>query len=205
MACYGVQTDSIERLSALMRDFPERQVLELEPEQLEDFARRHAALLREIERQFLAAFGAFLQVLLAIARTRLELGEQTTAQEYREFRRPFLEIYARSANESLAALAQVLDESFVRMPSLRVSFASQLASSAVAEEMTVLTRGVNTAETASETESHGGAAKEVTDSVKTFIKEFVKQIPFVRRLKKKKVELGLHVINEVIGIVFFGR
>lgn len=205
MTCYGINTAPIVRFESLMRKLPERQILELEPEAVEGFAREHDRILREIEKRFLAAFFTFLQILLAIATTRLKFPGSEKAQGFREFRRPFLRIYDRAMNRSMALLEQVLAEAFDKTPSLRVAFASELAATMVADEMATHVGVVGKPKSAAEADSHADAAIEVLDSVKAFVTSFVSKIPVIKHFKKKNVDHGMHVINEIAKIVFPGH
>jgi hypothetical protein len=98
-----------------------------------------------------------------------------------------------------------LAEAFNQDASLRVEFASGLGASMLAEEMSTCVHVMDTANSAPEADSHAKTATEITDSAKAFINGFLSHIPLVRRLKKKNVELTLHAINEIKGIVFPGH
>jgi hypothetical protein len=188
-----------------MRELREREVMELESERIAKFAAEHTRMLEEIEKRFLEAFSAFLQILYSIARVRLKFPRHERLQGFREFRLPFLRIYDRAATQSLALLAEVLAEAFAQDPTLRVAFASELASSMVADEMTTYVDVVGKPASAAEADSHAGAAIEIMDSIKELVKNFVSRIPVVKKLKKTSVERGLHVINEIAKIVFPGH
>jgi hypothetical protein len=204
-SCYGIRTAPIVRFAAVMHELREREVVELEPEGIAAFATKNRRILEEIEKRFLEAFSTFLQILYSIARARLRFPRQEKVQGFREFRLPFLRIYDRAARRSLALLAQVLAEAFEQDPTLRVAFASELASSMVAAEMATYVDVVSKPSSAAEADSHAGAAIEIVDSIKDLVKSFVSRIPVVKKLKKKSVERGLHVINEVAKIVFPGH
>ena len=186
MTCYGINTAPITRFAALMRKLPERQIMELEPEAVESFAREHDRALKEIEKRFLDAFFTFLRIILAIATRRLRFPEAEKAQGFREFRRPFLRIYDRAMNRSMALLAQVLAEAFEKDPSLRVAFASELGATMVADEMATYVEVVDKPKSAAEAESHAGAAVEVLDSIKSFVTSFVSKVPVLKHFKEKR-------------------
>lgn len=205
MACYGVDTAPIDRLAILIRDFPQQQVMDLEQDGVAAFARERSEALREIEQCFLESFSIFLQILLAIAKTRLNFPEQNLGRDFREYRGPFLSLYPQAADRALRLLSQVLAEAFNQDASLRVEFASGLGASMLAEEMSTCVHVMDTAHSTAEADSHAKTATEITDSAKDFIKSFLSHIPLVRGLKKRNVDLTLHVINEIKGIVFPGH
>ena len=72
--------------------------------------------------------------------------------------------------------------------------------------MAVFTATVAIAETEVEADEQGEAGKQVTDSVKGFIRNNLECIPVLGGIKsyKRKVENTLHVLNEILGMVFRG-
>lgn len=217
MPCYGVDTLAIERLSERIQGVsPE--IFELNSETAIAFEREHDKLLREIEELFLAAFFCFLQVMLSIARARLQLerrrpplarllwwlltGSRSRPRDYLE---GFLPIYEQAARRSEEQLRSLFEGAFAQIPGSRAVFVEQLIASQTAEEMRVFATYVRPGEYITEVDEHGDAGKKVTDSVKDLLKSFFGDSRFGRLVfKKESVERGLHAINEIIGIVFRG-
>ncbi len=213
MSCYGVDTPSIERLDGLMRDVPDAiREFDGSPNQAGMIA-DYEDLLREIVVQFFGAFDEFLQVMASLMQHRIALKRNGLAGNGEEeairrtaFLVEFLEIYAAARGDGLTRLRDILNRVFEADPSLRAIFVSELAASYTAREMAVFTATVAIAETEVEADEQGEAGKQVTDSVKGFIRNNLESIPVLGGIKsyKRKVENTLHVLNEILGMVFRG-
>ena len=201
MACYGIATDSIERLAGLIRDFPAREVVNWEPERMQAYAKENHDRLVQLERLFVEAVFTFMAILEAILATRVRLAMAEGQAATMGFREGFLGIYREAALRSRELFLEILAEAFNADPGFRVELISQVSASMVPVEMAQFTRNVDTATTSTQAEAHASAATEITDSAKDLLKRFARHIPFVKRIKKENLQLGLQAVNEVIRIV----
>ena len=208
MSCYGVDTAAIDRFAASIEDLPPS-VLDLEPEGLPSFAKQHEHLLRALEDQFVSALEVFLNVTLAICVRQLALEREeakSRAIPPRDYLQPMLALYSSSAATALFRLRGLLREIFAEDPTVRVVLMANAYSSSIGPELQAFTLNVPTASSSAEAEDHASSAKVVVDSIKKVIEEFLVRVHFGPfGFKKDHVKNGLHVLNEVLGMVTKGH
>jgi hypothetical protein len=80
-----------------------------------------------------------------------------------------------------------------------------MVASETVQESLQFCRTVQTAKHPEEAQEHGLSGKQIQDSIKEFLLSFLKDIHVVRFVvKKRSIERGLHVLNEIVGMVYRG-
>lgn len=223
MTCYGVDTARIERMSKALAK-SDTDLLNLGPDQFATQARARRKEFNDLVALYLDAAECFFEVMRAVAAKSLSLervspsaARQAQRRLDRRYLEGFLPIYDRACQRSFHHLRDVLKERFVKGYEDQAAFVAQLVASETVAEFSHFTTAVRTAESPEEAQEHGKSGKEIVDSVKDFLKsqlnQFAKDKSVTRRYVKKMlhveitkggIEQSLHVINEVLGMVFHG-
>ena len=117
----------------------------------------------------------------------------------------FLPIYDGAAETALRRLRDLLMAAFAEAPDLQAGFVAQMAASQTVQEAHQYVTSVQTADNPAQAQEHGEAGKEIADSIKDFVKGFIKDVRIARLVvKKESIDRDLHVLNEVLGMVFRG-
>jgi hypothetical protein len=133
----------------------------------------------------------------------------------RTYLKPFLPLYDRASKRALKHLRRLLARVFDDAPELQAAFVAQMVASETVAEAFHYTSGVNTADNPAQAQEHGKSGIEIADSIKDFLKKYLNKLaehknPFrkaVHRvlhlgITKDGIEQSLHVLNEVLGMVF---
>jgi hypothetical protein len=223
MACYGVDTAPVERMSEALERL-DIDLLDLRPNQFLSQARRRRKEFGMLVELYLDMVSCFFAVMRAVAARDLVLEREAVAQGTRErqvvdrsYLEGFLPIYDRASERSVRHLRRLLKAAFVRDPELQAAFVSRTVESGTAAEVRQYTAAVKTGNSPAEAQEHGVSGKEITDSIKDLIKgwlnKYVEDDSRVRRRLKKLlhvdvtkegIEQAFRVINEVLGMFFHG-
>lgn len=216
MACYGVNTDPIDKMSEVLGGL-EIDLMDLGPDQFVGYAREHRQQLRTLVELYLDMIACFFEVMGAVtARTLLleqELGRDR--QVDRAYLEGFLPLYDRASKRALRHLRQLLMEVFENAPELQAAFVAQMVASETVPEVRHFTSAVRTAKSPAEAQEHGKSGNEIADSIKDFLKKYLNRLAedknrfkwtvkkvFHFGITKDGIGQSLHVINEVLGMVF---
>jgi hypothetical protein len=219
MPCYGVDTIPIDRMSEALRGL-DIDLMDLGPDELDAYARERSPQLRMLVEMYLDMAVCFFKVMRAVAATTLILEQEAGARlpperrVDRAYLVEFLPLYDRASERAFRHLRQLLMTTFENAPELQAALVAQMAASETVAEMQYFST-VRTADSPAQAQEHGKAGKEIVDSVKGFLKEylnkFVKDKNVVHKLAKRVlhvsitkagIEQSLHVVNEVLGMVF---
>lgn len=216
MACYGVKTDPVGRMSKALGGL-EIDLMDLEPVQFAGYAREHREQLRTLVLLYLDMIACFFEIMRAISARTLVLERKgaRNRQVNRAYLDGFLPLYDRASKRALRHLRQLLMEVFERAPELQAAFVSQMVASETVPEVVHFASAVGTANSPAQARDHGESGKEITDSIKNFLKKFLDRLAednngfkrFTKRvfhlnLTKDGIKQSLHVINEVLGMFF---
>lgn len=223
MACYGVDTAPVERMSEALKRL-DVDLLDLTPNQFLAQARRRRKEFGELVDLYLDMTSCFFAVMRAVAERSLVLERQAVSRSRRErpvdrsYLEGFLPIYDNASERSMHHLRRLLKAAFAGDAVAQAAFVSGIAASGTVAEVQHYAAVVPTASTPAEAQEHGMTGKEITDSIKKFIQgclnRYVEDKSPVRRYVRKAVNLDVtkegieqafHVINEVIGMFFPGR
>jgi hypothetical protein len=127
----------------------------------------------------------------------------------------FLPLYDRASERALRHLRQLLMEMFENAPELQAAFVAQMVASETVPEVRQYTSALRTADSPAQGQEHGKSGSEITDSIKDFLKKYLNKLAedknvfrrgvkrvFHFNLTKDGIEQSLHVINEILGMVF---
>ncbi|MFY9620014.1 MAG: hypothetical protein WAQ99_09390 [Pyrinomonadaceae bacterium] len=213
MTCYDVDTTDIERMADALKELT-IDLTEAEPEQFAGYARENQDLLSDLVAKYFDAVSCFFEVMRNIAWTALQADEAKHPAESnvepavvdRSYLREFLPLYDRASEEGLARLRRLLQEVFAEEPELRAAFVAEMVASGTVEESRIFCSTVATADSAAQAQEHGSSGKEVVDSVKQFLLSFLKEEIGWKRfiVRKKSIERILHIVNEILNMVFRG-
>jgi hypothetical protein len=216
MACYGVNTDPIDKMSDALGGL-EIDLMDAEPDQFATYARERREQLRMLVELYLDVIACFFEVMRAVA-TRTLLLERELARDRqvdRTYLEGFLPLYDRASERALRHLRQLLMEMFENAPELQAAFVAQMVASETVPEVRQYTSALRTADSPAQGQEHGKSGSEITDSIKDFLKKYLNKLAedknvfrrgvkrvFHFNLTKDGIEQSLHVINEILGMVF---
>lgn len=223
MACYGVDTAPVERMSEGLERL-DIDLLDLRPDQFLSQARRRRKEFGVLVDLYLDMVVCFFAVMRAVAARALVLERQAVSPGTRErqvvdrtYLGGFLPIYDRASERSLRHLRRLLKAAFAGDPALQAAFVSGMVASGTVPEVRHYTAAVQTGNSPAEAQEHGTSGKEITDSIKDFIEgwlnKYVEDDSRVRRRLKKLlhvdvtkegIEQAFRAINEVLGMFFHG-
>ncbi len=221
MTCYGVDTTRITTMSDALREF-DVDMLDFGPDKFAAYARENSQQLRKLAELYLDMAECFFEVMREVSAETLSLEREASAQPSeprvdRAYLDGFLPIYDRASKRAFRHLRQLLMREFANAPELQAGFVTQIVASETVAEADQFTSTVPTAKSPVEAQQHGKAGKEIVDSVKGFLKEylnkFVSDKNFMHKLARRVahvditkagIEQSLHVVNEVLGMVFPG-
>src|ERR1700722_1468610 len=216
MACYGVDTTPIDKMSKAL-DGLEIDLMDIEPEQFVEVAYARREQLRMLVEFYLDAIACYFEVMLAVAARALLLEREFVrdGQVDRTYLEGFLPLYDRASRRALRHLRQLLVEVFESAPELQAAFVAQMVASETVPEVWQHTSAVRTANSPAEAQEHGKSGIEITDSIKDFLKKHLNKLAQDRNrfkqvvkkaihldVTKDGIEQSLHVINEVLGMIF---
>lgn len=222
MPCYGVDTTPIEKAAKAFSQL-EDELARVRPKDLASYHRRRARALREAVLLYIDATECWFRILRAIAtrslvlehdaKRRTRLGNDYVDRSYLE---GFLPIYDRALTRSMTALRELVATALTRAPEMASTMVTQTLSSEVIGEYHAFI-GVQDGQTFHVVQEHGASGKEIGDSAKKFIIEFIlkfiKEYPRLSRSIAKKLRIKLdadtvknafHALNEILGMVFRG-
>jgi hypothetical protein len=215
MACYGVNTDPVDRMSEALGGL-DVDLMDLGPDQFAGYARDRSEQLRALVELYLDMIACFFEVMRAVATRTLVLERELARERHvdRTYLEGFLPLYDRASKRALRHLHRLLMELFESAPELQAAFVAQMVASETVPEVRHYTSAVRTANSPAEAQEHGKSGKEIVDSVKDFLKKYLNKFAedkssFRRGVKKALhvnitkdgIEQSLHVINEVLGMV----
>ena len=220
MPCYGVKTIPVDRMSDALGGL-DIDLMDLRPDQFDAYARERRKQLRTPVELYLDMIGCFFEVMRAVAARTLVLEREAAARLGSErqvdytYLEGFLPLYDRASERALRHLRRLLMEAFKKAPELQAAFVAQMAASETVPEVRHFTSAVRTADSPSQAQEHGKSGEEIVDSIKDFLKKYLNKLAedknrFRKSVKralhvnitKDGIEQSLHVINEVLGMVF---
>ncbi len=219
MACYGVNTTPIQRMSDALGAL-DVDLIDLGPDNFATYAREHREQLRTLVELYLGMVACFFEVMRAVAARTLLLERKAARdrQVDRTYLKGFLALYDRASERALRHLRQLLTGAFENAPELQAAFVAQMVASETVPEVSHFTSAVGTANTPTQAQEHGKSGNEIADSVKDFLKKYLNKLAedksrFRRGVRRRLhvdittagIDQSLHVINEVLGMVFHGH
>jgi hypothetical protein len=206
MPCYDIDTTPIERMFVALERL-EIDLADAAPETFAAYAHERRDLLRELVELYLAAVSCFFAVMRAVAARSLMMEREIPLRRGadRTYLEGFLPIYERAAEAARRRLHDLLMAAFADAPEFQAEFVARMVASQTVQEAHQYVTSVQTADNPAQAQEHGQGGKEIVDSVKDFVKSFIKDVRFLGwRVKKESIDQGLHVLNEVLGMVFRG-
>ena len=213
MATYNQSIDAIHHLDKLLSgtDY-ERYLYEFDEENLHAFARQNHSIHQEILHTYIDAFCCLQNVLSALMVRKIDLLQerQFLNPVMRETRRnygylgEYIGIYHAAIQQSRQLLHRIFEE-VMNDELICAEFAIQLVASQTVREMQHYAVATPEATCVEEADQDGQAGKEITDSVKKFLKSFLNTLPIGRKkTKEERVDKVLHALNEMLGVLFRG-